>query len=187
MTWSPSASYPEEQKRLGTEQQVNRVMHCPPWCADPRIEPGLPRRRIAGSRGMERERSPDDAHRVIGIASLLVAGAFEIRLAIRGMFQVPLALPRKSLSSIVPPPSVVDPHSPAVVLIDVIVASAGIRLRCRMGRMPDNASLNRRLTCVAQIFDFGICRGAIVERLQSRSKTLLPYTVISISFSARGA
>jgi hypothetical protein len=41
----------EDQKRLSTEQQVNRAMHCPPWCADPRIEPGLPRRRTAGSSG----------------------------------------------------------------------------------------------------------------------------------------
>ena len=53
--------------------------------------------------------------------------------------------------------------------------------------MSEKEDVNMRLTRAVQIFDFGICRGAIVERLQSRLKMLLPYMVTSISFSTRGA
>jgi len=82
----------------------------------------------------------------IGVASLLVASASEIQLAIRGDTPCTSGVDAQVVVLDCATPSVADPHSPAVVLIDVIVANTGIRLRCRMGRMPDNASLNRRRT-----------------------------------------
>ena len=62
------------------------MMHCPPGMQTRRSNldsrAGEPPDRVGG--GMGRERSPDSFRRVIRIASLLVAGASEIRIAVYG-------------------------------------------------------------------------------------------------------
>ncbi len=74
------------------------------------------------------ERSPDGSHRVIRIASLLVAGASEIRLAICGDVPCTCGIAAQVVVLDCATAPIVDPHSPVAVFVDTVAAQSSTQV-----------------------------------------------------------